>query len=186
MGGITRQPLLWALVSAGMATVGGSEGRKAALRGTGCYLVGAAVGNLPKPVFGRPQPRHRRARKPQVIRGSFPSGHACAEVAFVFGAAQEMPKSFLPFATMAMLGHLSLIRRGKHYLSDTLVGGVMGLAIAAYAARRWPTALTRRMGLFSAHPAVRQAPAVPATLRSAEAAPTSAQLRPGQRYGLSP
>jgi membrane-associated phospholipid phosphatase len=143
---MTRQPLLWALATAGMAA-SGDKGRRAALRGTGCYLVGATVGNLPKPLFGRAQPRHRWARKPQVIRGSFPSGHACAEVAFVFGAAQEAPLAFLPFGTMAMLAHLSLTRDGKHYVTDTLVGGTMGVLIAAYAGRRWPTDVTRRIGL---------------------------------------
>ncbi len=146
VGKMTRQPLLWALATAGMAACGES-GRKAALRGTGCYLVGAAAGNLPKPLFGRPQPRHRWARKPQVIRGSFPSGHACAEVAFVFGAAQEAPLAFIPFGTMAMLAHLSLTRDGKHYVTDTLVGGTLGVLIAAYAGRRWPTDVTRRVGL---------------------------------------
>lgn len=150
MGKVTRQPVLWALATAGMAATG-EKGRKAALRGTGCYLVGAAVGNLPKPLFGRAQPRHRWVRKPQVVRGSFPSGHACAEVAFVFGAAQEAPQTFLPFATMAMLAHLSLTRDGKHYVTDTVVGGTVGVLIAAYAGRRWPTDVTRKLGLGGAN-----------------------------------
>ncbi|MEX0790161.1 MAG: phosphatase PAP2 family protein, partial [Actinomycetota bacterium] len=128
---------------------GGAKGRKAALRGAGCYLLGSAAGNLPKPLFGRPQPRHRWVRKPQVIRGSFPSGHACAEVAFVFGAAQEAPMSLLPFGTMAMLAHLSLTRDGKHYVADTLAGGTLGVLIAALVGRRWPTDVTRRIGLSS-------------------------------------
>ena len=102
-----------------MATKGGERGKQAALRGSLCYLLGLAVGNLPKPLFGRAQPRHSRPRKPQIIRGSFPSGHNAAEVAYVFGASLEAPIVFLPLGTMALLGHLSLVKAGKHYVSDT-------------------------------------------------------------------
>jgi membrane-associated phospholipid phosphatase len=138
LGVITKQPVIWILVSAAMATVGGSKGRQAALRGYVCYLLGAAAGNLPKPLFGRAQPRHRRPRRPQVIRGAFPSGHAAAEVAYVFGASLEAPIAFVPLGTMALLAHLSLIKAGQHYISDTLVGGTIGLAVVALTAKAWP------------------------------------------------
>lgn len=122
----------------GMAAAGGSRVRQAALRGYTCYLLGGAVGNLQKPLFGRAQPRHRWPRKPQVLRGAFPSGHAAAEVAYVFGAALEAPATFLPLGTMALLAHLSLVRAGKHYISDTLVGGFIGLGVVALTAQAWP------------------------------------------------
>jgi membrane-associated phospholipid phosphatase len=32
---------------------------------------------------------------------------------------------------MALLAHLSLIKAGKHYISDTLAGGFIGLAVVA-------------------------------------------------------
>jgi len=137
IGIITRQPLLWILATVLMAAKGGERGRKAALRGSLCYLLGLAVGNLPKPLFGRAQPRHSRPRKPQVIRGSFPSGHNAAEVAYVFGASLEAPIVFLPLGTMALLGHLSLVKAGKHYVSDTIVGGFIGLAVAILTAKAW-------------------------------------------------
>jgi membrane-associated phospholipid phosphatase len=138
VGVITRQPLLWILATAIMATKGGERGRRAALRGSVCYLLGLAAGNLPKPLFGRAQPRHSRPRKPQVVRGSFPSGHNAAEVAYVFGASLEAPVAFLPFGTMALLAHLSLVKAGKHYISDTIVGGFIGLAVAGFTAKAWP------------------------------------------------
>ncbi|MDQ4148803.1 MAG: phosphatase PAP2 family protein [Actinomycetota bacterium] len=134
---MTRQPAVWAGVTAVLAALGGQKGRRAALRGSTCYLIGAAVGNLPKPLFGRPQPRQRRAKKPQVVRGSFPSGHNAAEVAYVFGAAQEAPSAFVPLSAMALVGHWSLLRAGKHYLSDTIVGGFMGLGVVAAVAKAW-------------------------------------------------
>lgn len=137
-GILARQPPLWGLVSVSMALVGGSKGRRAALRGSACYVVGAVAGNLPKPIFGRPQPRHRWARKPQVARGAFPSGHAAATVAYVMGASLEAPVVFLPLSAMAMAAHLSLVKAGKHFLSDQLVGGTIGIAIAALTARVWP------------------------------------------------
>jgi undecaprenyl-diphosphatase len=138
IGVITRQPLVWILVSVVMAAKGGQRGRQAALRGSLCYLLGLAVGNLPKPLFGRAQPRHSRPRKPQVIRGSFPSGHNAAEVAYVFGASLEAPMVFLPLGMMALLGHLSLVKAGKHYVSDTIVGGFIGLTVAVFTAKAWP------------------------------------------------
>jgi membrane-associated phospholipid phosphatase len=138
VGVVTRQPLVWLVTTALLATVGGPKGQRAALRGYGCYLLGAVVGNLPKPLFGRPQPRHRRAKRPHVMRGSFPSGHNAAEVAYVFGASQEAPQVFIPLATMALVGHWSLLRAGKHYLSDSIVGGTIGLVVVAIVAKAWP------------------------------------------------
>ena len=142
LGIVTKQPVTWMLVTAALATAGGPRGRQAALRGYACYLLGAAVGNLPKPLFGRAQPRHRWPRRPQVIRGAFPSGHAAAEVAYVFGASLEAPIAFIPLGTMALLAHLSLIKAGQHYISDTLVGGMIGLAVVALTARAWPPQTT--------------------------------------------
>ena len=142
IGIVTRQPLFWTGVTALMAA-SGPKGRRAARRATICYLAGTAVGNLPKPLFGRPQPRHRKVKKPEVFRGSFPSGHNTAEVAYVFGASQEAPAAFIPLGALALAGHWSLVRAGKHYVSDTLVGGTMGLGVAALTARVWPPS-TRR------------------------------------------
>ncbi|MGH3915270.1 MAG: phosphatase PAP2 family protein, partial [Pseudonocardiaceae bacterium] len=120
-----------------MVATGGPKGRRAALRGFVCYLLGAGAGNLPKSLFGRAQPRHRWPRKPQVARGAFPSGHAAAEVAYVFGASLEAPIAFIPLGTMALLAHSSLVKEGKHYISDTLVGGTIGLGVVALTAKAW-------------------------------------------------
>jgi membrane-associated phospholipid phosphatase len=139
LGVICRQPVLWAATTAAMAATAGPRGRHAALRGSACYLLAAAVGNGIKPLFGRPQPRHRRPRNPHVMRGSFPSGHAAAEVAYTFGAAQELPAAFVLFGSMAMLGHWSLLRARKHYLSDMLVGGTLGLTLVLLMAKVWPS-----------------------------------------------
>ncbi|MBW3591047.1 MAG: phosphatase PAP2 family protein [Actinobacteria bacterium] len=138
VGVLTRNPTLWAGVAAAMGASSDAKLRRAAGRATACYISGAVIGNLPKPLFGRPQPRFRRAKKPEIIRGSFPSGHGAAEVGYVFGATLEAPILFLPLGTAAVLAHWSLVRAGKHYLSDLLVGGTMGLAIALMSKRAWP------------------------------------------------
>ena len=140
IGILTRQPVMWATATALMATSGKPQLRRAAARGATCYLVGAVVGNLPKPLFNRAQPRQRKPRKPQILRGSFPSGHGAAEVGYVFGAAQEAPLMILPLGTAALLAHWSLIRAGKHYVTDFLVGGFIGLSIAFAALRLRPPA----------------------------------------------
>lgn len=140
VGIVERQPLVWLAMTILLATVAGPKGRRAAKRGLVCYLLGALAGNLPKPMFGRPQPRQRRAKKPHIARGSFPSGHNAAEVAYVFGASQEAPLIFVPLTAMALLGHWSLIRAGKHYVSDSVVGGFIGLAVVAIVTKAWPPA----------------------------------------------
>lgn len=151
LGVITRQPLLWVFATAVMAAAGGPKGKQAALRGSVCYLLGLGAGNLLKPLFGRAQPRHARPRKPQTVRGAFPSGHAAAEVAYVFGASLEAPSAFLPLGTMAMLAHLSLIKDGKHYISDTLVGGIIGLIMVALTTKAWSPHLSLGQRLPQRH-----------------------------------
>lgn len=140
-GIVTRQPLLWASATALMASSGKPALQRAAARGAACYLTGAVLGNLPKPLFNRAQPRQRKPKKPQILRGSFPSGHGAAEVGYVFGASQEEPLLLLPLGTAAALAHWSLVRAGKHYVTDFLVGGTMGLVIAFAALRIKPPPL---------------------------------------------
>ncbi|MGI8425508.1 MAG: phosphatase PAP2 family protein [Actinomycetota bacterium] len=140
IGMVTRQPLFWASVTIPLANADGPQGPRAARRGVVGYLIAAALGNGLKPVFGRPQPRHRRAKKPQIIFGAFPSGHSAAETAYVLGASQEMPKAFLPLGTAAMLGHWALVRARKHYDSDVIAGAAIGAGVALGMAKLWPAA----------------------------------------------
>lgn len=116
----------------------GGKARRAAIRGSVAYCLAAAVANGLKPVFSRPQPRHRFVRKPEIVRGSFPSGHGAAEIAYVFGAGQEIHPIGLRLGTVAMLGHWGLVRAGKHYRSDMVGGKAIGLAVVALLAKVWP------------------------------------------------
>ena len=145
IGVVSRQPAVWAAATTAMALTCGRRGRRAAVRGSALYLLGAVVGNGLKPLFQRPQPRHSSPRKPQVVRGSFPSGHGAAEVAFTFAAAQELPASFLAFGAMAAFGHWSLVRARKHYVSDMVVGGTIGLGLVAATSKVWPASAERHL-----------------------------------------
>lgn len=68
----------------------------------------------------------------------FPSGHAAADLAFVFGAAQELPAAFVPLSCASLAVHWALIRKRAHYPSDVLVGGALGIAVALASRRIWP------------------------------------------------
>lgn len=137
LGIVARQPLVWVTATTILASTG-VRGRRAAAKAVSCYFAGALVGNVPKALFRRPQPRYRKPKRPEIVRGSFPSGHSAAEVAYVFGAAQELPLSLLPLGTMATLGAWSLVRSGKHFVSDTLIGGMLGALVALCAYKMSP------------------------------------------------
>lgn len=143
IGITTRQPLVWMSFTGALAVTGKPDLERAAARGFACYLAGAGAGNGVKLLFHRPQPRHLRPKKPEIMRGSFPSGHGAAEVAYVFGAAQEAPVLFLPLAAAALLAHWSLVRARKHYVSDLLLGGTLGFLIALGSAAVIPVAGSR-------------------------------------------
>ncbi|MFN2506908.1 MAG: phosphatase PAP2 family protein, partial [Acidimicrobiales bacterium] len=69
---------------------------------------------------------------------SFPSGHAAADLAFVFGAFQELPRLLLPLSLGTLAVHWSLVRKRAHYPSDVVAGGALGIAVAAAAWVVWP------------------------------------------------
>lgn len=54
-----------------------------------------------------------------------------------------------PLGAAAALAHWSLFLGGKHYTSDMVVGGTMGLLVAAAGARLWPS---KRIGGRSYNP----------------------------------
>ncbi len=140
VGVVFTQPLFWAVLTAILARSGAS-GRKAALRGSAGYLLSGAIANGMKPLFGRPQPRHETVQKPEVMRGSFPSGHGAAELAYTYGAALEKPSLRIPLGAVAVLAHLSQVRSQKHYTSDMLAGKVVGFAVVKVTATLWPPSL---------------------------------------------
>lgn len=129
VGDVVQRPPSWAAL-AGLISLFGPRGRRAAIRGGACYL-GAAAAHLPiKAAVGRRHPPGAALHQLGPFTSSFPSGHAAADLAFVFGASQELPKLFVPLSMGTMAVHWSLVRKRAHYPSDVLVGGALGIAVA--------------------------------------------------------
>ncbi len=154
-GHIVQQPPVWLAVAAALAAVSGARGRRAALRGGVCYGTTAVVANLVvKPVVRRERPPEAGRGRIGPLTSSFPSGHAATDVAFVFGAAQELPVLFLPLGAMAVAAHWSLVRTRGHYASDVFFGGLLGIGVVLAIRKAWPRAgSSERSGARSAGPA---------------------------------
>jgi membrane-associated phospholipid phosphatase len=153
-GDVIQRPPSWALV-AGLLAATGDRGRRAAWRGSVCYLSAAAV-HLPiKAAIGRRHPPGSALLQLGPFTSSFPSGHAAADLAFVFGAAQEMPRAFVPLSCASAAVHWSLIRKRAHYPSDVLAGGALGIAVAVAVWKLWPpsaaTAAAQTTATASSH-----------------------------------
>jgi membrane-associated phospholipid phosphatase len=137
VGDVVRRPPAWAAIAAGLCATG-ERGRRAAVRGSVCYLSAAAV-HLPiKALVGRRHPRGSGLHQLGPFTSSFPSGHAASDLAFVFGAAQELPRAFVPLSAFSLAVHWSLIRKRAHFPSDVLAGGALGIAVALAVWKLWP------------------------------------------------
>ncbi len=144
MGDLTQQPPFWVGLAA-LLSAGGERGRRAAWRGTACYGAAAVVANLViKPVVGRSRPPGSGDNRRGPVTSSFPSGHAATDLAFVLGVAQEIPVLFPPLALTTLSAHWSLVRSRGHYPTDVLVGGIVGVVVAAAAWMLWPPPGSRR------------------------------------------
>jgi len=143
-GDIVQQPHAWAGV-AGLLVLTGSRGRRAALRGGACYVTAALIHILIKPLVGRRRPPGAGKGRIGPVTSSFPSGHAASDLAFTFGAAQELPIVLVPLSAATAAAHWSLVRSRGHYPTDVFAGGALGLAVALAAAALWPPAARARL-----------------------------------------
>lgn len=138
IGHVTQQPPVWA-AAAGALALAGPRGRAAAARGSVCYALAAVVGNLViKPLVKRDRPPEASKGRIGPVTSSFPSGHAATDLAFAFGAAQEIPAVLLPLAFATSTAHWSLVRTRGHYASDVFLGGALGIALALVVWKLWP------------------------------------------------
>jgi membrane-associated phospholipid phosphatase len=139
LGDVVRRPPMWGVIAAGLSATG-ERGRRAALRGSVCYLSAAAV-HLPiKSIVRRRHPPGSSRHQLGPFTTSFPSGHAASDLAFVFGAAQEMLPAFVPLSACTLAVHWSLVRKRAHYPTDVLAGGALGIAVALAVWKLWPPA----------------------------------------------
>lgn len=143
-GDITKRPPVWVGVAAALA-VAGPRGRKAVTRGGTCYAATGMAQLLLKSAIGRDRPAGAGPLGMGTLTSSLPSGHAGSDLAFVLGAAQELPMLVVPLSAATLAAHWSLVRSRSHYPSDVFAGGVLGIAVALVAWWVWPPA--RRDGV---------------------------------------
>ncbi|WP_225846071.1 bifunctional phosphatase PAP2/diacylglycerol kinase family protein [Streptomyces sp. HPF1205] len=127
---------LWIAVGAGMALVGGREGRWAAVRGAGSLaLASLTVNTVAKGAVRRARPVLdtvpviRRLHR-QPVTSSFPSGHSASAAAFAAGAAMESGGWGAVLAPLAASVAFSRVYTGVHYPSDVVVGCALGVGAA--------------------------------------------------------
>ena len=130
--------LFWYVLIAGLALVGGTNGRDVAAQ-----MVITALLNLPlyfwlKHSIGRPRPfvacADIRACVHALDKFSFPSGHTLHAVAFAVVFSWHFPLYGAALLPMVLLIALSRVALGLHYPSDVAagaaIGAVVGLSVA--------------------------------------------------------
>jgi membrane-associated phospholipid phosphatase len=106
----------------------------AASLGTVSYFGAGGIDELLKRAFERPRPSlvdpavHPLIAVPHSY--SMPSGHATTAFAAGVGVGLIHPRLRQPLVGLAALVALSRIWLGVHYLSDVIVGAVLGTAVA--------------------------------------------------------
>jgi undecaprenyl-diphosphatase len=135
---------LWCGLAAGMAAVGGPNGRKAALRGMGSLaLASLAVNTVGKGAVRRARPLLDavpviRQLKRQPVTTSFPSGHAASAAAFAAGVAVQSGAWGAAVAPVAASVAFSRVYTGVHYPSDVVAGAALGIGAALLVRRLLP------------------------------------------------
>jgi membrane-associated phospholipid phosphatase len=134
---------LWLAIAAGIAVLGGPDGRRAALRGVIAIGVTSATVNLGVKAI---RPRHRPDRVGAHVpfarqvampsSGSFPSGHSASAFAFASCVGASLPRAATPLLGLAAAVAYSRVYTGVHFPGDVIVGSVIGAAIGRAVGRR--------------------------------------------------
>jgi YegS/Rv2252/BmrU family lipid kinase len=122
--------VLWLVLAATGAALGGRRGRRAAGMGVGALAFTSATVNGPlKLLVGRRRPTPRRWLRRTPRTSSFPSGHAASAFAFAVAATREVPEAGPVLLPLAAGVAYSRVYLGAHYPSDVLAGAAFGTAV---------------------------------------------------------
>jgi undecaprenyl-diphosphatase len=129
---------LWYLTGLAVMLFGGEERLTATASAGSAALVGVGIFTSVKKISGRKRPceiePHVWARLLPPDQFSFPSGHTITAFAVAVGYSLFYPMMTLALLFCAMSIAVSRILLGMHFLSDVVVGALIGtgLAYAAY------------------------------------------------------
>ncbi|MGD0701070.1 MAG: phosphatase PAP2 family protein [Trebonia sp.] len=135
---------LWLAIAAGIAVLGGPDGRRAALRGVIAVGVTSATVNIGMKTI---RPRHRPDRAAAHVpaarqvampsSGSFPSGHSASGFAFASCVGTCLPGTARPLLALAAAVAYSRVYTGVHFPGDVIIGSLIG-AVVGRAVASWP------------------------------------------------
>ena len=125
----------WVAAGLALAWLGGRKGRRAGLAVTIASLgTTYVVQQVIKPVFRRRRPwvgRDITVVGTRTTDASFPSGHSASSFAAATTLATYYPRSAPMVFALAAAVAISRVHLGHHFPSDTLLGGLLGMASGA-------------------------------------------------------
>jgi len=141
--------VLWLAIAAALGTLGGSAGRRAAVRGTIAIGVTSPLVNLAaKNAWSRRRPERADDTHGRDVRmptsASFPSGHAASGFAFAAAAGYSQPWLGMGLRFLAAAVAYSRVHTGVHYPGDVVVGSLIGAGTGQALAGPVDRMLTRR------------------------------------------
>jgi len=141
--------VLWLAVAAALGTLGGSAGRRAAVRGAIAIGVTSPLVNLAaKRAWSRRRPERADTPDERHVRmpasASFPSGHAASGFAFAAAAGYNQPWLGMGLRFLAAAVAYSRVHTGVHYPGDVVVGSLIGAGTGQALAAPVDRILTRR------------------------------------------
>ncbi|MCX4778453.1 bifunctional phosphatase PAP2/diacylglycerol kinase family protein [Streptomyces sp. NBC_01264] len=151
LGRAANHGLLWGGAAAGIAVLGSTGARKAAVRGVASLALASATINTvgkwsvrrPRPVLDGVPAARQLTTQPRTT--SFPSGHAASAFAFTAGVALESPLWGAALVPVAASVAFSRVYTGVHYPSDVLAGAALGVAAGLVVRRLTQDAVEARI-----------------------------------------
>ena len=125
--------LFWCVLIAGLALLGGTNGRDVAAQMSLTALLNLPLYFWLKHSIGRPRPfvacPDIRACVRALDKFSFPSGHTLHAVAFAVVFSWHFPLVGAALVPLVLLIALSRVALGLHYPSDVAAGALIGASV---------------------------------------------------------